>query len=167
MHSAYCFLLCSARNTASLPASVLGTLLHPMLSLEHCLLLCSEHCFILGKEAMFRAEHRSSVPSKEEDGTARNLGIWAMQSIHVCSELQRNYWKLGTWGFGLCSQYMCVPSCRDNRKLGTCLVCLVNLKLGTLVPISSVQAVVCKISFFVHYRRVGVQNWVKFGPRSC
>ena len=36
-----------------------------------------------GKKARFRAEHRSSVPSKEEDGTARNLGIWAMQSIHV------------------------------------------------------------------------------------
>ena len=53
-----------ARNTASLPASVLGTLLPPMLCSEHCLLacfyallgtlllcllppmLCSEHCFL-------------------------------------------------------------------------------------------------------------------------
>ena len=33
-------LLCSARNTASLPASVLGTLLPPMLCSEHCLLVC-------------------------------------------------------------------------------------------------------------------------------
>merc|ERR1712051_614386 len=32
-----CLLLCPARNTASLPASVLGILLPPM--------LCSEHCF--------------------------------------------------------------------------------------------------------------------------
>ena len=34
-------LLCSARNIASLPASMLGTLLL-------CLLLCSEHCFFAG-----------------------------------------------------------------------------------------------------------------------
>ena len=69
-----------------------------MFRAEHRRKQCSEHrsrqrssvpSIEAGKEAIFRAEHRSSVPSKEEDGTARNLGIWAMQSIHVCSELQR------------------------------------------------------------------------------
>ena len=63
-----------------------------MFRAEHRRKQCSEHrsrqrssvpSIEAGKEAMFRAEHRSSVPSKEEDGTARNLGIWAMQSIHV------------------------------------------------------------------------------------
>ena len=63
-----------------------------MFRAEHRMTQCSEHrsrqrssvpSIEAGKEAMFRAEHRSSVPSKEEDGTARNLGIWAMQSIHV------------------------------------------------------------------------------------
>ena len=55
--SEHCFFACFyARNTASLPASVLGTLLPPMLCSEHCFLacfyaqnsasmLCSEHCF--------------------------------------------------------------------------------------------------------------------------
>ena len=66
--------------------------------------------------------------------------------------------ELGTWAFGLCSQYMCVPSCRDNRKLGTCLVCLVNLKLGTLVPISSVQAV----HFLGQARDIGICRHMKW-----
>ena len=71
------------------------------------------------------------------------LGTWGygLCSQYMCVPSCRDDRKLGTWAFGLGSQYMCVPSCRDNRKLGTCLVCLVNLKLGTLVPISSVQAV--------------------------
>ena len=70
---------------------------------EHRRKQCSEHrsrqrsnvlSIEAGKEAMFRAKHRnrqvSRVTSKEdEDGAARNLGIWAMQPIHVCSELQR------------------------------------------------------------------------------
>ena len=63
-----------------------------MFRAEHRRKQCSEHrsrqrssvpSIEAGKEAMFRAEHRSSVPSKEEDCTARNRGLWAMQSIHV------------------------------------------------------------------------------------
>merc|ERR1712051_1123354 len=39
--SEHCFFACFyARNTAFLPASVLGTLLPPMLCSEHCLLVC-------------------------------------------------------------------------------------------------------------------------------
>ena len=78
---------------------------------------------------MFRAQKQAKKQCSE-------------QSIEAVFRARKKMVQLGTWGFGLGSQYMCVPSCRDNWKLGTCLVCLVNLKLGTLVPISSVQAVV-------------------------
>ena len=74
--SEHCFFACFyARNTASLPASVLGTLLPPMLCSEPASLPasmpCSEHCFFAcfcietGIEVLFRAMHRSSVPSKD------------------------------------------------------------------------------------------------------
>ena len=77
---------------------------------------------------MFRAQKQAKKQCSE-------------QSIEAVFRARKKMVQLGTWGYGLCSQYMCVPSCRDNRKLGTCLICLVNLKLGTLVPISSVQAI--------------------------
>ena len=50
-------LLCSARNIASLPASMLGTLLL-------CLLLCSEHCFLLCS-ARNTASLPASMPCSE------------------------------------------------------------------------------------------------------
>ena len=65
--------------------------------------LCSEHCFLACFYALL------GNLSSEQGG-----------------RVSRKMVQLGTWGFGLCSQYMCVPSCRDNLKLRTCLVCLVN-----------------------------------------
>ena len=133
------------------PSSLLGTLLpYLLLCSEHCILLCSAQnpaslpdsvlCFKLQrsrvpsralKEAEFRAENRRKQCSEHRSRQRSNVPSRAQKQARKQSSEQgrrvpRKMVRLGKWGFELCSQYMCVPSCRDNCKLRTCLVCLVN-----------------------------------------
>ena len=72
-------LLCSARNIASLPASMLGTLLL-------CLLLCSEHCFLLCS-ARNTASLSASMPCSEHCFFAcfyALLLVWIqLETLHI------------------------------------------------------------------------------------
>jgi hypothetical protein len=77
--SEHCFLACFyARNIASLPASVHGTLLL-------CLLLCSEHCFLLCIGCIAQIPRFRAVPSfLEPCFLARNSA--SLPASMLCSE---------------------------------------------------------------------------------